>query len=944
MRNLKKIASSFLITAYLTVSSYAGVPAIAASYHQTVTRQNITSGAVLDQIVQFTDAGWLNINVMRVDLTNPNIKVDTLTGQSSISQLTRTQTLAQNAGAVGAMNGGFFFFPENGHPAEPIGPMMQSGAWSKIDVRNNMATFSINAANQALMDYLKTTIKLTSQSSSQTIDIGRLNARYFGYTDFTMYNTKWSIMSIGREKCADIVEMVVADDIVTEIRYAQPAVSIPQNGYVIVTRAAGGEILKQKFKVGDKVALDISTAPDWSKLQMAVTGGAMLLKNGQVPQSFSHYKEVQGASRHPRTAIGSTQDGKHLLLVTVDGRQQSSIGMTLNELAQYMKSLGAYNALNLDGGGSTTMVARAPGTSRLDVMSRPSDGTQRGIANAIGIFTLAPPSELAGLIIDTIDANIFVNTSRSFYVRGYDKYFNPVEVKPEQIQWSISGVEGKFEKNTLYPQSVGEAKVKATIGTVTAELPVSILSSPVQITLSDKQLKLVPGQTHTFSLSGRNKNGYSGYIHPKDVAWKVHGNIGSFQDGIFTAQGTEAGYVDASIGNVHSYCGISVAVDTPGASDPFEQPNGTFAVYPEDIQGAYTLSEEQVHGGKFSGKLSYSFAVSDKSRAAYIVLNGQGMKLDKNASKVGVWVYNSHENSNWLGAWVYDSKGERHQLYFTKGMDWIGWKYLELSLAGIGTPAFLTRLYAVQTNPVADAGDIYFDDLACVITNFPEIKPGLVPADTSPADPDVQSIVYTPQANSFRFSVFGEGREPAAPLEKNLTASLVEKINNYIDIGAFVGASSHSSAQSVKKTVIATGTGYKSFDVKNSRFIQLDMSKQGLRASNTKQWPWLQEQLNTAKDKHVFVFLSAAPHTFTDSMESKLLQETLTEYRKKSGKNVWVFYKGPVNTAYTQRGVKYISCTGFDVSGLSASNQQAAQYALVTVRGNTVTYEFKPIK
>ena len=86
--------------------------------------------------------------------------------------------------------------------------------------------------------------------------------------------------------------------------------------------------------------------------------------------------------------VGSSKDGKELLLVTVDGRQQSSLGMTQTEAANLMIELGAYNALNLDGGGSTTMAVRKPGSENIEIINSPSDGSPRRISNAIGIFQL----------------------------------------------------------------------------------------------------------------------------------------------------------------------------------------------------------------------------------------------------------------------------------------------------------------------------------------------------------------------------------------------------------------------------------------------------------------------------------------------------------------------------------------------------------------------------
>lgn len=86
-------------------------------------------------------------------------------------------------------------------------------------------------------------------------------------------------------------------------------------------------------------------------------------------------------ARHPRTAAGFTKDKRTVLLAVVDGRSGSSIGMTINEMGALMKNLGAHEAINLDGGGSSTLWTKSGG-----VRNRPSDGGQRTVANHLGVF------------------------------------------------------------------------------------------------------------------------------------------------------------------------------------------------------------------------------------------------------------------------------------------------------------------------------------------------------------------------------------------------------------------------------------------------------------------------------------------------------------------------------------------------------------------------------
>ncbi len=93
-----------------------------------------------------------------------------------------------------------------------------------------------------------------------------------------------------------------------------------------------------------------------------------------------------GPVRHPRTAVGIAAGGRRVLLVTVDGRQRPySDGMTLRELAAFFLALGVPSAINLDGGGSTTLVVREP-SGALRIADRPSDREgERPVANALAV-------------------------------------------------------------------------------------------------------------------------------------------------------------------------------------------------------------------------------------------------------------------------------------------------------------------------------------------------------------------------------------------------------------------------------------------------------------------------------------------------------------------------------------------------------------------------------
>ena len=130
---------------------------------------------------------------------------------------------------------------------------------------------------------------------------------------------------------------------------------------------------------------------DLAGIEDAVAGGSSREGDPGTPlvvdgENRGATAQVEPDRRHPRTAAGVTRDGKTLLLLVVDGRQPGwSIGVTLPELAQMLLDAGAWNAINLDGGGSSAMWHREPGAPAGHVLNHPSDGRVRPAANHLGV-------------------------------------------------------------------------------------------------------------------------------------------------------------------------------------------------------------------------------------------------------------------------------------------------------------------------------------------------------------------------------------------------------------------------------------------------------------------------------------------------------------------------------------------------------------------------------
>jgi exopolysaccharide biosynthesis protein len=181
-------------------------------------------------------------------------------------------------------------------------------------------------------------------------------------------------------------EVVIRNSRIVAISEGSGSTPIPPDSVVLSIGAERVAEVLPRLQVGDTASIETKLVPllpdperDWGRTEHIVSGGPLLLWRGhriEEPEVESISK-VFFLARHPRTAVGVREDGT-LLFVTVDGRRpEESVGMSLPELTDLMIELGCVSAINLDGGGSTTMVIEGK------VVNRPSGSSPRRNADAI---------------------------------------------------------------------------------------------------------------------------------------------------------------------------------------------------------------------------------------------------------------------------------------------------------------------------------------------------------------------------------------------------------------------------------------------------------------------------------------------------------------------------------------------------------------------------------
>ena len=244
---------------------------------------------------------------------------------------------------------------------------------------------------------------------------------------------------------------------------------------------------------GTPVTLTTTISPGWEGVRQLVSGRETILSGGAVTISP---RPAMADQLHPRSAIGTTADGS-VVIVTVDGRQTPySTGVDLEELAQLMLGQGAVNAINLDGGGSTTLDIREPGDVEASIVNRPSDGTQRAVANAILLESTTPTGPPSQIVIRPPASTLYVGEKVSFDVKAMDAAFNGVPVTASDASWALVSGPGTLTPDGTYTAvDPGAASITVSAIGLEAQLPITVEPDTVAPVVEGTPISRLTAQT-----------------------------------------------------------------------------------------------------------------------------------------------------------------------------------------------------------------------------------------------------------------------------------------------------------------------------------------------------------------------------------------------------------------------------------------------------------------
>jgi exopolysaccharide biosynthesis protein len=353
--------------------------------------QTITSGVTEYGQTLDTVAGRQHAQVLGVDLANPNVQVRAVeAGGVVIDPADETvRSMGTRTGAVAGINGGYFDINATG---QPTGGSVADGQILKSPPSGFNAELSVLANGTMTIGQENFYGTITDGAANEPLASVNIpaDAAAGKVTEITpvLASTAQTLTKAATVVAGTVTGTAGAQTLtVTAVTTGVTNLPVPASGTEdLVGAGAGGAWLSANVKAGDSVSISQGLSP--GGVTQLVTAATQLIKNGQ---AYSDPTGQPPSGINPETAVGISKDGKHAIFVTLDGRlgESTALGTSPAQVTGYLLARGAYNAVLLDGGGSTEMDARIPGTSGLSVLNTPSDGSERPVANGLFVYTTA---------------------------------------------------------------------------------------------------------------------------------------------------------------------------------------------------------------------------------------------------------------------------------------------------------------------------------------------------------------------------------------------------------------------------------------------------------------------------------------------------------------------------------------------------------------------------
>ncbi|ADB29288.1 metallophosphoesterase [Kribbella flavida DSM 17836] len=932
------------VEAHRGSSAVSDVPdvALAPPGEGIVTRRSdspVAPGVTYTSFDRLDARGWLRGDILVADLDAGGVTVDylnpgTVSGREVLSQQ------AARKGAIAGVNGDFFDINDTGAPlGVGIERDADGGAGRFVNGpaagHNETAVIGTDGLGRIAQVFLAGS---ATDDDASKVELTNLNSPSVNAGGIGLYTPQWG--EAARTRTVDglpmVREVILRDGVVVSSSATPATTPLAANEQALIGREAGATALGA-FEPGDKVEVKYGPRADAADAAVALSGNKQLARDGQI-------LTVDDTALHPRTSIGFSADGRRMVLLTVDGRMVDSRGLTEKELARLMLDLGSDDVLNLDGGGSSTMLKRSPGEATPEVVNKPSDGAERLTPNGLGLLPVKGTGRLKGFRVEaagtanepadadlTRSARVLTGLSRVLTARGHDETFAPVAGTPH---WSVGGKARISNEGIVTGRRAGDVVVTAAQGAAYGRFPLTVLGAPVRLAPTTKQVSLPnAGSKGLFGVNGYDADGFSTWVEPRDVqlsydktlvAVVAKGN--GFE---VNALGTDAvsTVITAKVGALTTQLSVTAGLSSVVVDEVDELTRWQANAVPA---GAATASRSVAagHDGGQAIALDYSLTGSTATRAAYLAATPQ-QTLPGQPQKLGAWIHGDGKGA-WLRANAYDGAGGSAQtLNLAAAVDWTGWKYVEADIPpGLTMPLRFWRIYVVETVPSRQySGRIVVDDLTVR---------GAPPVTVAPAAKVVDPMVVADgklDGRRWKFAVLSDAQFTADAPESDLVKqarrtireALAQRPEFLVINGDFVDrgfAHDIALAQRIIDEEVAGkvpvhyvpgnhesygpgdlsewskvfGAPSSTFDHKGTRFVLRDSSLGSLRAGGFAQILDLRKQLDdAAKNPAIRNVVVMAHHPIDDPSptansqlgdrkEAELLVRWLAGFRAASGK------------------------------------------------------------
>lgn len=374
----------------------AAAPANPDSTFSTLVRPGVTHKRILD------DRGPWIVNILEIDLTRPDLEIgagrafDRFFGREQTSSIAQRNS-RDNRTVVAAMNADFFNLKtgeiENNNIIDGVfvkGTPMTGSPFDTFD--NNHSQFAISSDKKPLIDrFAFEGMVLWSNGVSTPLlgvnDIPKSQSLTL-FNDYYGPSTPTDTLRLAIRELP-LTSIGMRFDTLMAIVAGQPShggTSISK-GSVVLSAYDRNQAEISSAKKGDTVKIWMGVAPDRGQIRTMVGGWPRVVLNGRNIAGSADSLEGTfprfSANRHPRSGVGFSKDSTKVYFIIVDGRSQASVGMSLVEFADLMLSAGIYQGMNLDGGGSTTLVINGK------IVNSPTDPTgERPVGNCLLLFAI----------------------------------------------------------------------------------------------------------------------------------------------------------------------------------------------------------------------------------------------------------------------------------------------------------------------------------------------------------------------------------------------------------------------------------------------------------------------------------------------------------------------------------------------------------------------------